>query len=137
MSARADDRLGLLAEPWRGRVAGAVSWLAGRGFGGRVGLILGSGLGNFVDAVQGARAVDYGEIPGYHTTSVAEHVGRLVAARRRGRARAGDAGPAAPLRGAAPPSCCCPRRCWPAWASTVAVVTNAAGGLNRFYRRAT
>ena len=37
-------RLDILAEPWRGRVAEAVDWLTTRGFSGKVGLVLGSGL---------------------------------------------------------------------------------------------
>ncbi len=65
------ERLNRLAPVWRDRVATAVDFLTERGFTGRVGLVLGSGLGNFVDAVTDAEAMDYGDIPGYTTTTVA------------------------------------------------------------------
>ena len=79
------DRVSLLSDAWRDRVAGAVDWLQARGFGAPVGLVLGSGLGNFVDAVENAEAVPYGDIPGYATTTVAEHKGRLVQGKAAGR----------------------------------------------------
>ena len=71
-------RTHLLSDAWRDRVAAAVDWLASRGYTGRAGLILGSGLGNFVDALDDVEAVAYGDIPGYATTTVAEHKGRFV-----------------------------------------------------------
>ena len=50
-----------------------------------LGLILGSGLGNFVDEVEDAQAVDYGDIPGYITEAepsprriTGQCVGRLL-----------------------------------------------------------
>ena len=49
------DRLNILSDRWRDKVAEAVDWLTAKGFAGRVGLILGSGLGNFVDAVDDAQ----------------------------------------------------------------------------------
>ncbi|NTV03664.1 purine-nucleoside phosphorylase, partial [bacterium] len=61
-----------LSDLWRDRVQEAAAWLCERGFTGGTGLILGSGLGNFVDAVSGPRAVDYAAIPGWATTTVAE-----------------------------------------------------------------
>ncbi len=43
-----------------------------------VGVILGSGLGNVVDAIQIETAIPYSEIPGARTSTVMGHQGRLV-----------------------------------------------------------
>ncbi len=42
------------------------------------GLILGSGLGNFVECLSDQRTIDYAELPGFPTSSVSGHAGRLV-----------------------------------------------------------
>lgn len=127
------DRLDLLHPAWRPRVAEAVGWLRERGFAAPVGLILGSGLGNLVDALDDARAVDYGEIPGYTVTSVAEHAGRLV----RGRAADRDVvvmqGRLHPYEGLAPRDLLLPTAVLGCLGVDAVVITNAAGGLNRFY----
>jgi purine-nucleoside phosphorylase len=44
----------------------------------RVGLILGSGLGGLAEAVDGASAIAYHEIPGWPSPTVEGHAGRLV-----------------------------------------------------------
>lgn len=44
----------------------------------RVGMILGSGLGNLADAVENAVVVPYGEIPSWPVSTVEGHQGRLV-----------------------------------------------------------
>src|SRR6201999_2465496 len=44
----------------------------------RIGVILGSGLGDVVDAVDAEVVIPYGEIPGAKTSSVVGHSGRLV-----------------------------------------------------------
>ncbi len=43
-----------------------------------VALVLGSGLGAFADALEGARAIPYGELEGMPTSAVPGHAGRLV-----------------------------------------------------------
>jgi xanthosine phosphorylase len=47
----------------------------------RVGVVLGSGLGAVADAVEGATAVDYDDLPGFPRTVVAGHPGRAVVGR--------------------------------------------------------
>ena len=42
------------------------------------GLILGSGLGNVVDAVEIDTAISYSEIPGAVASTVAGHSGRMI-----------------------------------------------------------
>ncbi len=44
----------------------------------RVGLILGSGLGDYADHIRTAATVDYGEITGFPTSTVKGHKGRFV-----------------------------------------------------------
>ena len=44
----------------------------------RLGLILGSGLGGFVDSVEDAVSIDYADLPGFPRPSVEGHSGRLV-----------------------------------------------------------
>ncbi len=128
-----NERLMILAESWRPRVAEAVDFLSDRGFGGKVGLILGSGLGNFVDAVDDAEAVDYGEIPGYTTTSVAEHSGRLVCGKAAGVPVVVMQGRLHPYEGLPFDELRLPTAVLACLGIDTAVVTNAAGGLNRYY----
>lgn len=44
----------------------------------RLGLILGSGLGDFADRVDNATVIPYSEIPGFPVSTVAGHSGKLV-----------------------------------------------------------
>ena len=44
----------------------------------RVAVILGSGLGGFAEALEGAKAVSYADLPGFPRPGVAGHSGRLV-----------------------------------------------------------
>jgi len=127
------DRLELLREPWRERVTGAVDWLRERGFTGRAGLILGSGLGNFVDAMLDVEAVDYAEIPGFTRTTVAEHKGRMV------RGMAADL-PVIVMQGRLHPyeslpadEMLLPTAVLACLGVDAVILTNAAGGLNRFF----
>ena len=133
MNRAAPDRLGILAPAWRDRVAAAVDHLAGQGFAGRVGLILGSGLGNFVDAVTDAHAVDYGDIPGYATTTVAEHTGRLVCGRAGGVPVVVMQGRLHPYEGLPADELLLPTAVLGGLGVETAVITNAAGGLNRHF----
>jgi len=126
-------RLMLLAESWRPRVAAAVAFLEKEGFTGKVGLILGSGLGNFVDAVDDAIAIEYGDIPGYTTTSVAEHTGRLVRGTAAGVPVVVMQGRLHPYEGLPFDELLLPTAVLACLGIDTAVVTNAAGGLNRYY----
>jgi purine nucleotide phosphorylase len=48
------------------------------GFRPRVAVVLGSGLGSFVDDVRRVAAIPYGDLPGFPATGVASHAGQLV-----------------------------------------------------------
>jgi xanthosine phosphorylase len=50
----------------------------------RVGLILGSGLGGFADAIEAATVLDYRDLPGFPRPSVEGHSGRLILGRLHG-----------------------------------------------------
>ncbi len=126
--------LELLASPWRERAAAAADWLGRRGIGGRVGLILGSGLGDFADGLDGAEAVAYADIPEWPATSVAGHRGRLVAGRAAGVPVVALQGRVHPYEGLPPPATLLPVAVLAGLGIEAAVLTNAAGGLNRFYR---
>ncbi len=128
-----NERLNLLSDLWRERVSEAVDFLQDQGFQGRVGLILGSGLGNFVDAVDNARSIDYGDIPGYSTTSVAEHTGKLVCGTAAGVPVVVMQGRLHPYEGLPSEELLLPTAVLACLGIETAVVTNAAGGLNRFY----
>ena len=124
----------MLAESWRDRVAEAVDFLTDRGFAGKVGLILGSGLGNFVDAVDDAEAVDYGEIPGYTTTIGGRaHRAGWSAARPPGVPVVVMQGRLHPYEGLPFDELLLPTAVLACLGIDTAVVTNAAGGLNRYY----
>jgi len=127
------SRINLLSDRWRDRVAESTAWLTERGFAGRVGLVLGSGLGNFVDAVENQNAVDYGDIPGYTTTTVAEHSGRLVCGEAAGVPVVVMQGRLHPYEGLPFDELLLPTAVLACLGVDTAVVTNAAGGLNRFY----
>jgi len=61
------------------QVTEATEWLRGHGFGGGdVGLVLGSGLGTFVETMTAPFAVDYAEIPHWPASQVIGHAGKLV-----------------------------------------------------------
>jgi purine-nucleoside phosphorylase len=130
---RQQERSGRLSDQWRGRVETAVAWLDARGFRGKVGLILGSGLGNFVDHVTDAERVKYGEIPGYTTTSVAEHSGYLVHGSAAGVPVVVMQGRLHPYEGLPWSDLLLPTAVLACLGIDTAVVTNAAGGLNRHY----
>jgi len=110
-----------------------VDHLRGLGCTGRVGLILGSGLGNFVDAVEDAEAIDYGAIPGYATTTVAEHSGRLVWGKAAGVPVVVMQGRLHPYEGLPADELLLPTAVLAGLGIEEAVITNAAGGLNRLY----
>ena len=80
-----------------------------------------------------AQVVDYGEIPGYSTTSVAEHTGRLVCGHAAGVPVVVMQGRLHPYEGMPFDELLLPTAVLSCLGIDLAVVTNAAGGLNRFY----
>ncbi|MCC6276928.1 MAG: purine-nucleoside phosphorylase [Oligoflexia bacterium] len=97
----------------------------------RVGMILGSGLGNFVDSIVPEWSCEYSQIPHFKTTSVEGHTGRLILG------KIGDV-PVAALQGRLhlyegynAQEVVFPTRTLAMLGIQVLLVTNAAGGLNK------
>ena len=44
----------------------------------KVGVILGSGLGEFGETIENSVSIDYADIPHFNSTAVAGHKGRLI-----------------------------------------------------------
>src|SRR3954462_13804994 len=55
----------------------------------RIGIVLGSGLGEVADAVEGATAIPYSDLPGFPEPTVEGHAGRAGAGRPARRGAAG------------------------------------------------
>lgn len=96
----------------------------------RVGIILGSGLGPFVDRVENPIAISYADLPGFPEPGVAGHAGRLVlgtvggtpVAVMQGRAHYYESGSADAMK--------TPVRTLAGLGCESLIVTNAAGSLN-------
>jgi purine-nucleoside phosphorylase len=96
----------------------------------QVGLILGSGLGGFADGLSRAMAIDYGELPGFPSSQVAGHQGRLVLGERGGVRCVAMQGRVHLYEGHSAAAAAFPARVLIALGAKVVIVTNAAGGLN-------
>lgn len=73
-----------LQTDYAARVDATVADLARDGFGARLGVVLGSGLGNVVDGMEIGAQRSFGDIAGFHAPTVKAHHGRLVQARHAG-----------------------------------------------------
>ncbi len=93
-------------------------------------LVLGSGLGGLVDAIDDAVTVPYAEIPGFPSVTVTGHHGRLVAGRLAGRQVLAFQGRYHVYEGHAPAVVVRPVRVAAALGARALVVTCAAGGAN-------
>jgi xanthosine phosphorylase len=111
--------------------ADVVREVAGDGFvAPRLGLVLGSGLGGLADAVQGATAIPYAELPGFPVGSVAGHAGRLVLGTLAGTPVVVLQGRAHLYEGIPVSDLAVPVRTVRALGAEAIVLTNAAGSLN-------
>jgi purine-nucleoside phosphorylase len=109
----------------------AAEWLRGHGFGGgHVGLVLGSGLGPFADAMTDAFSVNYADIPHFPASSVIGHAGRLVGGTVRGRHVIALSGRAHYYEGHDLRTVTFAVRVLSRLGIRTLVLTNAAGGIN-------
>ena len=99
-----------------------------------IGLILGSGLGQIVDGVEDARAIDYAEIEGFPRSTAPSHIGRLVLGRLAGRKVLVMQGRFHVYEGWSAQDIACPVYAMKRMGVKHLVVTNAAGGLNPNYQ---
>jgi purine-nucleoside phosphorylase len=99
-----------------------------------VGVVLGTGLGQFAAAMTNATAIPYAEIPHFPVTSVESHAGELVLGSLGGRPAAVMNGRVHYYEGYSMREVTFPVRVLRALGAHTLVVTNAAGGMNPNYR---
>jgi xanthosine phosphorylase len=95
----------------------------------RVGVVLGSGLGDVADAVSDPTVIDYADLPGFPQTTVAGHGGRAVLGTIGGVPVAVLQGRAHVYEGGDPDRIRVPIRALRAAGAEILVLTNAAGSL--------
>lgn len=99
-----------------------------------VGIILGTGLGQFAAAMPGATILPYAEIPYFPTPSVESHAGELVVGTLGGQLTAVMSGRAHYYEGYTMQEVTFPVRLLRALGVHTLVVTNAAGGLSPLHQ---
>ena len=95
-----------------------------------VGLILGSGLGDFCDRLEGRTVVPFAEIPGFPVSTVEGHAGAFVFGTYRGQAVAALQGRIHYYEGYDQQEITLPVRVMARLGVRSLVLTNAAGGVN-------
>jgi xanthosine phosphorylase len=95
----------------------------------RVGVVLGSGLGQVADAVENATAIPYSDLPGFPQPSVEGHAGRAVAGSIGGVPAVAFQGRAHLYEGVNLDELRTPVRALKAAGAEILVLTNAAGSL--------
>jgi purine-nucleoside phosphorylase len=98
-----------------------------------LGIILGSGLGNFATQVENATAIPYSEIPHFPQSTVAGHSGKLVLGSINGTSVAVMQGRVHAYEGYAMDEVTFPTRVLGMLGCKSLIVTNAAGGINKSY----
>jgi purine-nucleoside phosphorylase len=101
-----------------------------------VGIVLGTGLGRFAEAMSDTDAIPYAEIPGFPTPSTPTHLGELVLGTLGGKPTALLNGRAHFYEGYTMRQVVFPVRVLRALGVRTLVVTNAAGAMNPLYRPA-
>ncbi|MBL8956690.1 MAG: purine-nucleoside phosphorylase [Myxococcaceae bacterium] len=96
----------------------------------KVGIILGSGLGGFGDALENPTKIPYGELPHFPLSGVPGHAGRLVLGMLGGQPIVAMQGRVHFYEGYTPQEVAFPARVLCALGIKALVVTNAAGGIN-------
>lgn len=92
--------------------------------------VLGSGLGNLAEEIDGER-IDYAKIPGFPRSTAPGHAGQLILGYWHGRAVVAMQGRVHLYEGYSPAEVVFPMRVVAGLGAKVAVLTNAAGGLER------
>jgi purine-nucleoside phosphorylase len=100
----------------------------------RIGLVLGSGLGELLDEIDGSAAVPFTDIPGFPPPSVEGHAGRLVAGSLEGRDVLALAGRFHLYEGHPPEVVALPTRVMYELGVRTLLLSNAAGGLRPTFR---
>ena len=99
-----------------------------------IGLVLGSGLGDFADTLEDAVRIPYASIPHFPVTTAPGHVGALVIGKKCGRCVAALQGRMHFYEGHTMQTLTLPIRVFAAIGITNLVLTNAAGGCGKGFR---
>ena len=110
---------------------------AGHSFRPALGIILGSGLGNFAAHVEDATTIPYAEVPNWPQSTVEGHAGQLILGHIAGTPVAVMAGRVHAYEGYSLPEVTFPTRVLSLLGCRALVVTNAAGGINPAYGQGT
>lgn len=101
----------------------------------RIALVLGSGLGAFADDLTDAVAIPYEKIPGFPRSTAIGHAGRLVVGKAGDVAVAAMQGRVHLYEGYSAREVVFPMRVFGRMGVRAAILTNAAGGINRDYNQ--
>lgn len=102
-----------------------------------VGVVLGSGLGDFADRLQGATTIPYGDIPHWPASAVVGHAGKLVVGTLAGRRVAALAGRAHFYEGHSLQTATFATRVLGLLGVKTLILTNAAGGIDVAFKPGT
>jgi len=101
----------------------------------RIGLILGSGLGAFANELAGAARIDYKKIPHFPRSTAIGHAGRMVIGKVGDVSVAVMQGRVHFYEGYTPREVIFPMRVMARMGIRAALITNAAGGINREFKQ--
>ena len=96
-----------------------------------VGLILGSGLGDYADSIENPAVIPYSEIPGFPLSTVQGHAGRFVIGERQGKTVIAMQGRVHCYEGYTPQQVTLPVRIMKLLGVKTLILTNAAGGIDK------
>jgi purine-nucleoside phosphorylase len=102
----------------------------------KVGLILGTGLGNFASSIETDTVIPYAEVPHFTVSTVHSHAGQLVCGRLGGVPLMAMEGRLHHYEGYSMRQVTFPVRVMKALGAEILIVTNAAGGMNPQYQLA-
>ncbi len=105
--------------------------------GAEIGLILGSGLGDFVDNLEDARFIDYKDIPGFPVSTAPGHAGRWWSGKIAGKTLCVMQGRFHAYEGYGLDEVTMPIRIMKLLGVETLILTNAAGGVNETFKPGT
>lgn len=106
----------------------AIAQRAGRP---EIAVVLGSGLGDYADSLEGARAIPYGEVPHMPLSSVSGHAGNFVVGEKAGKSIIAMQGRTHLYEGHSAQDVVFGVRLMAWLGAKTLIVTNAAGGISR------
>jgi purine-nucleoside phosphorylase len=102
-----------------------------------IGIVLGSGLGDFADSLDKDAEIPYKDIEGFPVSTVGGHAGKFIFARIAGKPAAVMQGRVHCYEGYPMPDVVLPIRVTALLGAKALLLTNAAGGINRAFRKGT